>query len=266
MSFWKRKITEAGVVVVCSAIILWWNPGGFFAPIRSVVWVGIEPVALFVGHGGGALRDFFLSFAQMTSLRRENIELSAKVIDLEGKLANMSDVQQENNRLRDEISASYRGGNLVTSALVVGYDVRGVGDWLFIDKGSADGIEKGMTVVYGENNLVGTVEEVLPGTSRVQLITHPGSVFNAHTVDTQAQGVIRGKFGLGIVLDSVLQTESLREGDRVVTSQLGERYPSGLYVGRVSQVGTSADGLFQQAVIVPMVEYMNIKVVSIVSQ
>ncbi len=263
-SFWKRKIIEAGSVVLLCAFLLWWNPSRLLTPVRDILWVAVEPIAIVFQYLRVVLSDVGHSVVSIGSLKQENARLTSEAIRLQSRVAELEDMQKENDQLRQEIGVALRHPDHVATALVVGYDSRGVGDWLIINKGSRDGIASGMTVVSGENVLVGMVEEVLTSTSRVSLITHPKSVFNVHTVETQARGVVRGKFGLGILLDSVLQTESIRKGDTVVTSEWGEQYPPGLLVGTISEVGTSPDGLFQQATILSPIDFFAIRTVSII--
>lgn len=263
-SFWKRKIVEAGSIVFLCVLLLWWNPVGIITPIRGFLWVLVEPIAVFFKYSQVIVSDTVHSVARIGSLKRENAHLSSEVILLRSRVAELEDMERENDQLRSEIQVASRRPEKVATALVVGYDSRGSGNWILINKGSRDGVVLGMTVIFGENVLVGRIEEVLESVAKVSLITHPKSVFNAHTVETQARGVVRGKFGIGIILDSVLQTESIREGDTVVTSEWGEQYPPGLYVGTVNQVGISSDGLFQQATLSSPINFFDIRSVSII--
>lgn len=263
-SLWNRKVVEAGLVILFGALFLWWNPNQYVTPVRSVLWIAVEPLAIFFQHVHSGTTDMMKSLVRIGSLRRENVSLSAENIQLRSRVAELEDMEKENEQLRTEIGAQRRRSDYAITALVVGYDSRGMGDWLMLNKGKKDGIVSGMTVISGENVLVGTVEEVLESMARVRLITHPNMVFNVHTVETQAKGVVRGKFGLGILLDSVLQTESIREGDRVVTSEWGEQYPPGLFVGIIGGVGVSSDGLFQQATVIPPMSFFDMRSVSLI--
>lgn len=251
------------MAIVC-AVLLWWNPTGILTPVRNILWRAVEPIAMFFQYSRMAISDMAGSVVHIGTLRKENTQLTAEVITLRSKMADLEDVQKENDQLRSEMGTALRRSDYLATALVVGYDSRGVGDWLLINKGSREGLMSGMAVVSGEGVLVGSIEEVLDSTSRVRLITHPKTVFNVHTVETQAKGVVRGKFGLGILFDSVLQTESIHSGDRVVTSEWGEQYPPGLFVGTVSEVGVSDDGLFQQATIVSPINFFDIRSVTVV--
>lgn len=263
-SFWKRKVVEAGSVILLCLFFLWWNPEKVLTPVRNFLWIIVEPIALFSQYSQILISDTIQSVVHISTLRQKNAELSSEIITLKSRLAELKDIEKENEQFRSEIQVASRRPEKIAVAIVVGYDSRGLGDWLLINKGSRDGLVSGMTVISGENVLVGKIEEVLTSTARVSIITHPKSVFNAHTVETQAKGIVRGKFGIGILLDSVLQTENIREGDTVVTSEWGEHYPPGLYVGTISQVGVSTDGLFQQATLSSPIDFFKLKTVTVI--
>lgn len=263
-TFWKRRWVEAMLVIFLCVGLLWWNPVSFFTPLRTAIWVAARPIVSFFASVQSVASDSLWFFRSLRNLKEENKKLFSEVVELRGQLAELQDIQKENEQIRKEIDAASRQRSRFATGLVIGYDSRGSGDWIIINKGKNNGISDNMAVVYGENILVGTVEEALASVSRVRLITHPKSAFAVRTVETQAKGVIQGKFGLGVFLDSVLQTETLREGDAVVTSELGENAPPGLYVGTIKDIGSSSDGLFQQATVDLPVDFFSMKTVSVV--
>jgi rod shape-determining protein MreC len=133
-----------------------------------------------------------------------------------------------------------------------------------IDKGSAAGIAVGMPVIVSEGILVGKVEEVSDYSAKISLLTNSSSIVNAVDLNTEAKGVVRGEYGLGIILDLVSQADVLNEGDDVITSGLGGNYPRGLLIGRIQEFGFTADKLFQQAVIMPKVKYSELQMVAVI--
>ena len=75
---------------------------------------------------------------------------------------------------------------------------------------------------------------------------------------------MKGEYGLGIVLDMVAQTDALNEGDTVVTSGLGNNFPKGLYIGKIQEIKSSDDKLFQEALIVPRVKYSKSEILFVI--
>ena len=84
------------------------------------------------------------------------------------------------------------------------------------------------------------------------------------TVQTGAKGVIKGEYGLGLIFDMILQTDSIQSGDEIVTSGIGGQLPRGLLVGTVQNVHASDDHLFQQATVVSPLQISKLQFVFVV--
>jgi rod shape-determining protein MreC len=56
----------------------------------------------------------------------------------------------------------------------------------------------------------------------------------------------------------------VRLGDRVVTSGLGETFPTGLPVGRISQIALGSRNLFKQVSIIPAVDLNRLEEVFVI--
>ena len=83
-------------------------------------------------------------------------------------------------------------------------------------------------------------------------------------LQTGAKGIVRGEYGLGLVLDMVSQTDLLNVGDDVVTSGLGSDISKGLLIGKIKELQVSSDKLFQGALISPRVKYANLDTIFII--
>jgi rod shape-determining protein MreC len=85
-------------------------------------------------------------------------------------------------------------------------------------------------------------------------------------VETEAKGVIRGEYGLGLILDLVSQTDIINGGDTVATSGLSGDFPRGLLIGKIQETKSTPDKLFQQAVVLPRVKYSKLDMVFILKK
>ena len=138
----------------------------------------------------------------------------------------------ENMRLRKALSFRPLGGTHVISAEVIGRDPDHIYDAIVINAGRDHGVDKDMPVVTPEG-LVGHIAQVGASDSVVQLLmrTRVSALIQA----TRAQGIVSwidGQFRLHFVEASNL----VREGDLVVSSGLGGRYPKGILIGTVVEV------------------------------
>lgn len=193
------------------------------------------------------------------SLIRENDALVAEVANLRG-------VKKENDVFREQLGLIPKDKFELESGLVIGQDPQGLGSWIIIDKGTSDGVEAGMPVIVSNSILIGKVEEANSYSSKIKLLTDSKSAVNATDLETDARGLVKGAFGLGLIMDMVAQTDILNKGDTVLTSGLGGEFPKGLLIGNIQEVGDSPDRLFQQAVIAPRVKYQELEVVFVIKK
>lgn len=147
---------------------------------------------------------------------------------------------------------------------MVSADPNGTGNWIEIDKGSYDGVKEGMPVIVSKGVLIGRVQEIGFKNSKIILLTNPKSMVNVMTLENGTKGVVRGEYGLGIIFDMILQADTIKTGDGVVTSGVGGDIPRGLFVGSVQEIHPSGDHLFQQAVVIAPIQTSKLQMVFVV--
>ena len=110
-----------------------------------------------------------------------------------------------------------------------------------IDKGSKSGIKENMAVVT-KNGLIGKISSVSKTSSEVKLITSDDLNFKVSiaikTNDIDNYAILNGydnKTRL-IKATGIDKTTEVNIGDSVVTSGLGEFFPSGIYIGNVEKI------------------------------
>lgn len=245
-------------------LLVFLNPTGFLNPVRNVFLGMLAPfkrVAYTISTSVEGVKEFVSSVGK---LKEENRLLMGENKILLAKQAMLSDVKNENDELRNQLNLLPRNKFKLLSADVISQDPNGMGNWLEIDKGSDDGLQDGMPVIVSDGILIGRIGEIAPKSSKVVLLTNPKSVVNVATIQTGAKGVVKGEYGLGIIFDMILQTDSVQVGDEVVTSGIGSQMPRGLYVGTVQDVHPSDDHLFQQAVVTCPIKISKLQFVFVV--
>lgn len=261
-----RHLLTAFVVAGSFAILAIVNPYSFFTPIRQFLWFVAEPVAHASYVSGMGIRDFFGFLGSVGSLKRENARLTAENASLQARNVQLENMRAENEQLRQQLQLLPRDQYDLETALVVGGDPNGSGEWIVIDKGSSSGVVPGMPVIVHEGILVGKVEEAQITTAKIRLLSSQKSVVNVQMVETKAKGIVRGRFGLGLHLGMILQTDTLKEGDRAVTSDIGSEYPAGFFIGHIRDIRPDTDNVFQQALVVPPISFSDLRVVSVVKK
>lgn len=263
-TLWKNKFGKLVIIIVGCAAVFFWNPrfvAFSFRTVFGVIAFPFQNVTAFVGYHAGQAGSFFSSIG---TLKQENERLQAENIDLRSDNAHLADEARENESLRKELDLAPRDRFRLVAAEVIGRDNASSGGAILINRGSSSGIEKGMAVIVGKGVLIGRVEEVTPFSARVLLISDSGSAVSAIAGKTESRGVVRGEYGLGLVLDMVLQSDALFDGDEVITSGLGGDVPRGLFIGTVTSIESSADRLFQRATIAAPIHFDQVRFVSVI--
>ena len=132
-----------------------------------------------------------------------------------------------------------------------------------LDKGSADGVRKGMAVVT-PLGVVGQVVAVTARTAKVLLLADPNNGVDVLVQRTRARGIVSGSLDNGTILKYVKRSEDIQEGDRLVTSGFDGVFPKGIVVGTVIKARKQTLGLFQHIEVMPAVSLARTEEVLIV--
>ena len=218
----------------------------------------------------GAAGDRFASaIAQIDQLRDDNARLQTENDRL----------TLENVRLREQAIAGQQAERLLAlqrsvpfeslPAPVIARDPAGILSAIVLGIGSDDGVRPGH-VVLSDQGLVGRVSEVGTNYSKVLLVTDSSSVVSALVQGSRATGIVRGQFGDSLIMDWLLQTEPVKEGDVVITAGLGigeelrSLYPKGLVIGTVAQVKPAEAAAYNRAILTPAVDLRRLEHVLVV--
>jgi len=108
--------------------------------------------------------------------------------------------------------------------------------FIFIDKGSRQGIEKDMVAVYN-NFLLGKVVETFPCYSKVLLITDKSCKVASYCSKTKSQGIHVGCNKKNqTVLNRVTHFSHVQKDDLVLSSGYGLVFPQGFALGKIDKV------------------------------
>ena len=110
---------------------------------------------------------------------------------------------------------------------------------LELGKGSLQGIKPG-SAVMGPGGLLGLVESVTPTTSRVRLLTAPGSQVGVWVTRTKRHGILLGIGTNRPQLTFLDKDPKVLKGDVVSTSPASTLLPPNLPVGIIQSVNDNA--------------------------
>ncbi|BBP74889.1 rod shape-determining protein MreC [Pseudomonas sp. Ost2] len=175
-------------------------------------------------------------FGSRTELVAENEKLQTENLLLQGRLQKLAALTEQNVRLRELLNSSALVNEKVEVAELIGMDPNPFTHRIIINKGERDGVVLGQPVLDARG-LMGQVVELMPYTSRVLLLTD-----TTHSIPVQVNrnGLRAIASGTGnperLELRHVADTADIKEGDLLVSSGLGQRFPAGYPVATVKEV------------------------------
>ncbi|MBD8500784.1 rod shape-determining protein MreC [Paenibacillus arenosi] len=134
---------------------------------------------------------------------------------------------------------------------------------LNINLGSKNGVQKGMPVIAVEG-VVGVISHVSEFSSSVQLLTNIDE--KSRAIAVTVQGKENKSFGMiesydhsnnTFLMTRIEENDPLDEGDVIVSSGLGGKFPAGLIIGKVIKRQVGDIGLTHTAVIEPAATYQD---------
>jgi rod shape-determining protein MreC len=219
------------------------------------VGTAVEFVVTPVGNVIGGILDF-------GRVRRENSKLREELAKAHSDVVAGEDAKRELNRLRDEIGLTSPGDIPSVAARVTGSTASILQLTIEIDKGTTDGVARGMPVVSG-GALVGKVVRVTKSTATVQLLADQGLSVGVRLARTGDLSVATGDGG-DLQMSLVEPTTEVRIGDDVVTSGLqNSEYPPNLPVGKVRTARKDEAGLTQSVRVHPLVNLRRLSFVRV---
>jgi len=238
--------------------------GGYFSSASNVFTGSLVNLQTWFSTRFVAIQDFFTSPRDIASLRQRNAELEGEVADLQAQVIQLQQEVGETQILAALVDFSRANPeNKYLAAAVIGRDPSPFLHYVIINRGSNDGILRGMPVVTNQG-LIGRVDAVIADAARVQLITDPASSVNVRLQNAETEASLVGSVTGDVTLELIPQDVNVQPGDLVLTSGLGGGYPADLIIGQVVNVRSRDFDLFQQATVQPVVDFNRLEIVLVI--
>lgn len=239
--------------------------GGYLTPLSRILLNPVVSAQTWIATRYQAVQSFIQAPQDTIRLRQRNTDLEAEVSRLQAQVIELQQRISETSILsalvdfaRANPEYSYQG------AAVIGYDTSPFLRYVLINRGSDQGLRRGMPVVT-QQGLVGRIAAVTSSAARVQLITDTTSTVNVRLDPSGAQAVLNGQITGDVSLEMIPQDTTIEVGDLVLTSGLGGSYPPNLLVGQVSSVRSQAQDLFQRASVQTAVDFSQLEIVLVIT-
>jgi len=262
--FFTRSIQTTILFLVIGGI-LFLALSGFLSGASQSLTGSLVAVQTWFSSRYNAIQDFLSAPRDIVTLRQRNAELEAEVARLQGQVIDLQQKVGETEILAALVDFSRANPeNTYKGAAVIGRDPSPFLHYVIINRGSNDGILRGMPVVTNQG-LVGRIDSVIADAARVQLITDPVSAVNIRLQNATTEAVLIGSVTGDLSLDMISQDVTVEPGDVVLTSGLGGGYPPDLIAGQVVNVRKQDFELFQYASVQPTVDFERLEIVLVIT-
>lgn len=229
-----------------------------FGVLHKLIFEVTGPVEQVISRAADFVGGFKEQYVDLVNVRKENKRLWQELQEARAAAYKNREALATNARLKKLLDFKESLELPMQSARIVGKDPSLWFRTVIIDRGSSDGIFKGMPVVNAEG-IVGQVMTVSPNYAKVLLAISPSSALDVLLQKSRVRGILKGTGTLTYKLDYVLKTVDVQQGDYVVTAGYGGLFPSGLPVGVVSKVIKKRRGMFLEIEVTPAVDFLTLE-------
>ncbi|MEF9920070.1 MAG: rod shape-determining protein MreC [Erysipelotrichaceae bacterium] len=226
-----------------------------------------------IDHPVETLKNWTSDFSSLWNAKIENDKLKEELAQEKMYAVSNQELIREKNELlalnkMNESLSQYEK----ISANVMNRDETMWNSHITINRGSKDNIKKDMAVVSNQG-LIGCVESVNLKTSVVKLLTSEDrkqkvSVKIAISDTESTEGILdyydsdQGVF----IVKLFSNNEQVKKNMNVISSGLGGKYPSGLYIGKIKKVTELENQIGKMLLVAPGADFMNFHYVSVINR
>lgn len=257
------SIRGAIIIVVVVLIVLIAHYTGITRPIEHVIQTGINTVGAPVYSQKAQSRSWFSQYMCSQTISGGELQQRINVLTEENARLNQSLREFEQLKEMTGYTSSFQQKAIV--ARVIGTVNQPGTHALILDKGLSDGIKEQYAVIAGKGIIIGKTASVTDTTSHLILLNDRRSIVAAMLLsNAKATGLVKGEFGLGILMDTIPSNEVIEPAAVAVTSGFENGIPGGLVIGTVDQVHRDDAKLFAEATISPPIRYDQLSIVSVI--
>ena len=260
------------LTILCTLLMLiTFGTDVFNRPLNTVVGYVVVPFQQGIAKVGGWLSSRSEELVQIRTLLDENARLKEEIARLteENTLLQQDKYELNNLRALMDLSEQYGEYNKVGARIIS----RDSGNWystFIIDKGSDSGFAVDMNVIAG-GGLVGRITSVGPNWARVTSIISDNNNVSGMTLSTEDNLMVTGDLRLMsencITFSQLVDSQNLvAEGDKVVTSNISDKFLPNILIGYISAINKDSNNLTKSGYATPAVDFQHLEEVLIILQ
>ncbi len=224
----------------------------------------ISPFQMVVSASFNWCSDIWQTYFFNVSAAEDNSKLKRELALALAAQSRYREIELENSRLKRFIDFNNGSEDIFIAARVIARDPSPWFKTLMINKGTSDGIIKGVPVLVSEG-VVGQIVEASDKFSRVLLITDRNSSVDALVQSSRARGIVQGNNTDYCLFKYALRKDQIAQGDIIISSGLDQVFPKGLLIGEVLEIKKETSDLFQMIFIKTFVDFDKLEEVLVLS-
>lgn len=259
------------MTIVCITLIftsLTLNISG--GPLNTVAGYIFVPMQKGINTAGQWISDKTNDFKTLEQVQKENQKLKEQNDELTSQLNTIKLEKYDLDNLRGllDLDEKYPSYQKVAASVIA----KDTGNWFSvftIDKGSKDGLKKGMNIMAG-SGLVGIITDVGPNYAKVRSIIDDSANVSAMVTTTGDNMNVSGNLQT-MNSDQVITFSELRDsedkvqiGDPVVTSYVSDQYQQGILIGYIASIESDSNKLTKSGTITPVVDFEHMENVLVI--
>ncbi len=252
---WLTLTIAAGFALIVLSTI------GSAGDLEARLGTALEPAVSGVRSVASPAADVILRAGQIDELSAENAALRQELTRAQAELTALREQSAAGEQVQALLAAVGDSVEEFLPASVVLRDPAPGRETLLINRGSDDGVRLGQPVLSAGATLVGTIVEVAPSRARVRLLNDRDAAVAALVQASRTPGSLVGLVGDGerLSLDFVPVDSPVAVGDIIVSSSLGGLLPTGLPIGRITEVRAPDQELFGAIEVAPLADYRRLE-------
>ena len=260
------------LTILCVAlVIVSFTTDALNKPMSAVAGFIVTPLQNGISKAGSYIANRSDEVKQLNEVLKENEELKKEVDSLTIENIKLQQERYELTTLRElfELSETYDEYDMVGARVIA----KDSGNWFHtfvINKGTNDGLSVDMNVLCG-SGLVGIISDIGPNWAKVLSIIDDSSNVSGMVLQTSDNLIVTGD--LQLYEDGVISFEKLvdssdrvNEGDKIVTSNISDKYLPGILIGYISTISRDSNNLTKSGLITPAVDFEHIEEVLVITE
>jgi len=264
LDLFSLKNWQKIVIILLLLGVLMLAIGGYLQPVIKTALNPVVKVQEWFYDRYQGIRVMLNASSDLVMLQQQNSELEQENATLRSQIVAYQQQVTEVEILSALLDfARAQPQNEYQAAAVIGQDPSPFLQYVIINRGSDDGLRRGMPVVSNKG-LVGRIDAVTANAARVQLINDADSAINVNIQPSDDTGILVGGLNGEITIEKVPQNAQIKPGDTVLTSGMGGAYPANILIGTVSGVQEQPSDLFQTATVQPFVDFSQLEILLVI--